>query len=102
MREPVNRLVLKETVNREPTLPRPALSATERVYNSLGELLDRTQNKLEILTALALRLGVDLSDAEAFERAVQAIEAAQEARQHAMPQADEAIGIPVNGLDALP
>lgn len=79
MREPVNRLVLKETVNREPTLPRPALSATERVYNSLGELLDRTQNKLEILT-LALRLGVDLSDAEAFERAVQAIEAAQEAR----------------------
>lgn len=79
MREPVNRLVLKETVNREPTLPRPALSATERVYNSLGELLDRTQNKLEILT-LALRLGVDLSDAEAFERAVQAVEAAQEAR----------------------
>ncbi|OVZ65315.1 hypothetical protein CDO44_00025 [Pigmentiphaga sp. NML080357] len=75
----MNRLVLKETVNREPTLPRPALSATERVYNSLGELLDRTQNKLEILT-LALRLGVDLSDAEAFERAVQAIEAAQEAR----------------------
>lgn len=80
MREPVNRLVLKETVNREPTLPRPALSATERVYNSLGELLDRTQNKLEILTALALRLGVDLGDAEAFERAVQAVEAAQEAR----------------------
>lgn len=80
VQEAVNRLVLKTAVNHEPTLPQPALSATERVYNSLGELLDRTQNKLETLTALALRLGVDLGDAAAFERAVHAVEAAQEAR----------------------
>jgi len=83
VQEAVNRLVLNRTMNHEPTLPQPALSATERVYNSLGELLDRTSNKLETLTALALRLGADLGDAAVFERAVHAVETAQDARQRA-------------------
>lgn len=97
----VNRLALKNSSNGEPTLSPPALSAAERVYNGLSELLDRTSSPLETLTALVLRLGVDIGDAAAFERAVRAVEAAQDVRErvrHTTPQPDQSIGVPVNGL----
>lgn len=101
VREAVDRLVLKAKANQQPTLPQPALSPTERVYNGLSELLDRTSDKVETLTALVLRLGVDLGDAAAFEAAVQGVESAQAARQRARdatPQAGRSNGTRINGL----
>lgn len=80
VRAAVDRLALRVARDEEATLAPPALSHAERVYNSLGALLDRAPDRLETLTALALRLAVDLGDAPAFERAVHAVESAQAAR----------------------
>jgi 3-(3-hydroxy-phenyl)propionate hydroxylase len=101
VRAAVNRLALKEEPTTQRTLPPVVSSDTERIYTALGGLLDRTTDREAMLVALALRLGVDLGNADAFDRAVQAVETADTAKREALappPLADHSIGVPITGL----
>lgn len=101
VRSAVDRLALKAALTVQSTLPPVMTSETERIYTRLGGLLDGTDHREYMLVALVLRLGIDLGNADAFDRAVQAVEAADAKKRRALepqPAADRSIGVPITGL----